>query len=92
MPLEASRRILQAALFAAEKHSRQRRKGKDGAPYVNHLIEVAQMVSMALTEPDTNLVIADCENQSGVCLGSTHRKVLCNGGSWARARRPIASS
>ena len=56
--LNAETRILQAALFAAEKHAWQRRKGVDGAPYVNHLIEVAQMVSMALTEPDTDLVIA----------------------------------
>jgi guanosine-3',5'-bis(diphosphate) 3'-pyrophosphohydrolase len=50
--------ILEAALFAAEKHARQRRKGAAGEPYVNHLLEVAELVSSALTEPDTNLVIA----------------------------------
>src|SRR5262249_9306466 len=50
--------ILSAARFAAENHSRQRRKGDAAEPYINHLIEVAELVSMALPEPDTNLVIA----------------------------------
>ena len=50
--------ILSAAHYAAEKHSSQRRKGAAGEPYVNHLIEVAQLVSSAISEPDPNLVIA----------------------------------
>ena len=50
--------ILSAARFAAEKHAGQRRKGDAAEPYVNHLIEVAELVAMALPEPDTNLVIA----------------------------------
>ena len=50
--------VLQAAHFAAEKHSGQRRKGATAEPYINHLLEVAELVSGALSEPDTNLVIA----------------------------------
>jgi GTP diphosphokinase / guanosine-3',5'-bis(diphosphate) 3'-diphosphatase len=50
--------ILAAARFAAEKHSNQKRKGAAGEPYVNHLIEVAGLVAMALTEPDANVIIA----------------------------------
>ncbi len=50
--------ILSAALFAAEKHSNQRRKGAAAEPYINHLIEVAQLVSMAVAEPDPNLIMA----------------------------------
>lgn len=50
--------ILEAARFAAEKHAGQRRKGAAGEPYINHLLEVAQLVSSALPEPDPNLVIA----------------------------------
>lgn len=50
--------ILAAARFAAEKHAGQKRKGATGEPYVNHLLEVAELVSSALTEPDPNLVIA----------------------------------
>jgi guanosine-3',5'-bis(diphosphate) 3'-pyrophosphohydrolase len=50
--------VFTAAHFAAEKHSNQRRKGKGGEPYINHLLEVAQLISHALPEPDTNMVVA----------------------------------
>lgn len=50
--------ILEAAHFAAEKHAGQRRKGAASEPYINHLLEVAQLVSAAIAERDTNLVIA----------------------------------
>jgi len=56
--IQAVHDVLQAAHFAAEKHSGQRRKGATAEPYINHLLEVAELVSGALTEPDTNLVIA----------------------------------
>ena len=56
--IEQIQAILSAARFAAEKHAGQRRKGDAAEPYVNHLIEVAELVAMALREPDTNLVIA----------------------------------
>jgi (p)ppGpp synthase/HD superfamily hydrolase len=42
--------VLDAALFAAQKHAGQRRKGQAAEPYVNHLIEVARLVSMAIPE------------------------------------------
>ena len=48
--------ILSAAQFAAEKHADQKRKG--GEPFINHLIEVAHLVSTAIPEPDANLVAA----------------------------------
>jgi guanosine-3',5'-bis(diphosphate) 3'-pyrophosphohydrolase len=50
--------ILSAARFAAEKHAGQRRKGDAAEPYINHLIEVAELVSLAAPEADANLVIA----------------------------------
>jgi guanosine-3',5'-bis(diphosphate) 3'-pyrophosphohydrolase len=50
--------ILRAAHFAAERHSGQRRKGAAAEPYINHLLEAAQLVSSALSEPDANLVNA----------------------------------
>lgn len=56
--IEQIQDILSAACFAAEKHACQRRKGAAAEPYVNHLIEVAQLVAMTLPEPDTNLLIA----------------------------------
>ncbi len=49
--------ILTALMVAAEWHSEQRRKGEKAEPYVNHLIEVAQLVSLA--DPgNTDLIIA----------------------------------
>jgi guanosine-3',5'-bis(diphosphate) 3'-pyrophosphohydrolase len=51
-------RLLQALDFAAERHSAQRRKGPDAAPYVNHLIEVAMLVSSVAGVNDTDVLIA----------------------------------
>jgi (p)ppGpp synthase/HD superfamily hydrolase len=45
-------------MFAADKHSAQRRKGAAAEPYINHLIEVAHLISTTLFEPDINLVVA----------------------------------
>jgi (p)ppGpp synthase/HD superfamily hydrolase len=56
--LEAIQAVLKAAQFAAIKHSGQKRKGAAAEPYINHLIEVAELVSSAITEPDTNLIAA----------------------------------
>jgi len=58
LSLESLQRILHAAQYAAEKHAQQRRKGATAEPYVNHLLEVARLVSEALQKPDANLVIA----------------------------------
>lgn len=37
--------LLQAARFAAEKHAGQFRKGANAEPYINHPIEVANLIS-----------------------------------------------
>jgi (p)ppGpp synthase/HD superfamily hydrolase len=50
--------VLAAARFAAEKHSSQKRKGAIGEPYVNHLLEVADLIASHAAEPDTNLIVA----------------------------------
>jgi (p)ppGpp synthase/HD superfamily hydrolase len=55
---EAVLRILAAARFAAEKHAGQKRKGLAKEPYVNHLIEVAELIMAASETLDTNLVMA----------------------------------
>jgi guanosine-3',5'-bis(diphosphate) 3'-pyrophosphohydrolase len=56
--MESIHLVLDAAKFAAEKHANQKRKGAAGEPYINHLIEVAQLVASATPEPDSNLVLA----------------------------------
>src|SRR5262249_2396266 len=37
--------ILQALHFAASKHRDQRRKGAEASPYINHPIEVAELLA-----------------------------------------------
>jgi (p)ppGpp synthase/HD superfamily hydrolase len=56
--LTAVRQILAAALFAAERHAAQRRKGRTAEPYVNHLLEVAELLARLTDELDTNLIVA----------------------------------
>ena len=36
--------ILKAALFAANKHSNQRRKDREASPYINHPLQVANII------------------------------------------------
>jgi (p)ppGpp synthase/HD superfamily hydrolase len=52
------RNILAAARFAARKHVAQRRKGKGGEPYINHLLEVAELIAGSSDSLDTNLIVA----------------------------------
>ena len=50
--------VLKAADAAARWHMHQRRKGEAQEPYINHLLEVAQLVAEATGGRDPNLVIA----------------------------------
>lgn len=56
--LNAVRQILSAARFAAQRHSAQRRKGSTAEPYVNHLLEVAELLARTADELDTSLIVA----------------------------------
>jgi guanosine-3',5'-bis(diphosphate) 3'-pyrophosphohydrolase len=38
-------KLLEAASFAAKKHKIQKRKGADGEPYINHPLEVANLLA-----------------------------------------------
>jgi GTP diphosphokinase / guanosine-3',5'-bis(diphosphate) 3'-diphosphatase len=44
--------------FAAFKHSKQRRKGAGNIPYINHPVEVAELLAKYLKSDDTILLIA----------------------------------
>ena len=43
--------IMRAADFAARKHMKQKRKGEEAEPYLNHLIEVASLASFVARHP-----------------------------------------
>jgi guanosine-3',5'-bis(diphosphate) 3'-pyrophosphohydrolase len=46
MTLPTHVQLLRAIRYAAEKHRSQRRKGADGAPYINHPIEVSELLAL----------------------------------------------
>jgi guanosine-3',5'-bis(diphosphate) 3'-pyrophosphohydrolase len=53
--LTGIRLISEAAEFAAHRHTGMQRKGREGEPYINHLAEVANLLS---TASDAELVAA----------------------------------
>jgi GTP diphosphokinase / guanosine-3',5'-bis(diphosphate) 3'-diphosphatase len=50
--------LLQAASFAAKKHRSQKRKGSDGEPYINHPLEVANLLANVGKIDDYEILIA----------------------------------
>jgi guanosine-3',5'-bis(diphosphate) 3'-pyrophosphohydrolase len=50
--------ILQALVFAAHKHRDHRRKDPDHSPYINHLIEVTDLLYRVGGVRDTDLLVA----------------------------------
>jgi (p)ppGpp synthase/HD superfamily hydrolase len=58
MQRDSTERVMEAALTAARWHSSQRRKGSVDEPYINHLLEVASLVSKTTRGNDINLVVA----------------------------------
>lgn len=51
-------KLLQAASFAAKKHRYQKRKGDDAEPYVNHPLEVANLLAGVGKIDDYDILIA----------------------------------
>jgi (p)ppGpp synthase/HD superfamily hydrolase len=68
-------RILAAAMFAAEKHAPQKRKGAAAEPYINHLIEVAHLIAGSSERLDTNLVMAGFLHDTIEDTGTTEEEL-----------------
>ena len=56
--LTGLRLVSEAADFAARRHSGKARKGRGNEPYINHLAEVANLLSIATEGTDAELVAA----------------------------------
>jgi len=56
--LSGIRLVSEAAELAARRHTGQKRKGRGDEPYVNHLAEVANLLSTATHGEDAELVAA----------------------------------
>jgi guanosine-3',5'-bis(diphosphate) 3'-pyrophosphohydrolase len=51
-------KLLEAASFAAQKHRDQRRKGSDAEPYINHPLEVANLLANVGGVSDIDILLA----------------------------------
>ncbi len=51
-------KLLEAISFAAQKHTAQKRKGADGQPYINHPLEVANLLANVGKVDDYDILIA----------------------------------
>ena len=50
--------LLRAVAFSAAKHRNQRRKGADASPYINHPVEVAEMLAAVASVTDLDTLLA----------------------------------
>lgn len=56
--LEDTAWLLKAVAFAAGKHRGQRRKGEDASPYINHPLEVAELLTETAAVRDVKVLMA----------------------------------
>ena len=56
--MRIAKEILHAVHFAADKHRDQRRKGVEASPYINHPIQVAEMIARVGDVDDVSVLIA----------------------------------
>jgi (p)ppGpp synthase/HD superfamily hydrolase len=70
--LEGLRLVSEAADLAARRHSGMQRKGRGSEPYVNHLAEVANLLSTATDGADAELVAAGWLHDSIEDTETTH--------------------
>lgn len=51
-------KLLHAASFSAQKHKQQKRKGENGEPYINHPLEVANLLANVGGVDDIDVLMA----------------------------------
>jgi len=74
------RSLTKALLFAAEAHRNQRRKGAAQEPYLNHLIEVLDLVVQAGDGTDMDMVLAALLHDVVEDTPATYEDVAANFG------------
>jgi guanosine-3',5'-bis(diphosphate) 3'-pyrophosphohydrolase len=73
--LEGLRLVTEAAELAARRHSGMPRKGRGNEPYINHLAEVANLLSVATEGADAELVAAGWLHDTIEDTETTHREL-----------------
>jgi len=75
--VESTARDLLAALdFAAHKHRGQRRKGRDSPPYVNHLIQVAELLARIGRVRERDVLVAAILHDTLEDTDATRRELV----------------
>src|SRR6476646_1902422 len=69
------RLVSEAADLAARRHSGMPRKGRGNEPYINHLAEVANLLSVATQGADAELVAAGWLHDTLEDTKTTHREL-----------------
>src|ERR1700692_4195309 len=73
--LTGLRLVSEAADFAARRHSGMERKGRGNEPYINHLAEVANLLSIATEGTDAELVAAGWLHDTIEDTQTTHQEL-----------------
>jgi guanosine-3',5'-bis(diphosphate) 3'-pyrophosphohydrolase len=68
-------KLLEAASFAAKRHSGQKRKGADGEPYINHPLEVANLLANVGKVEDYDVLIAALLHDTIEDTGTTKEEI-----------------
>ncbi len=74
-------KFLQAITFAAKKHAAQKRKGADGEPYVNHVLEVANLLANVGKIDDFDVLIAAVLHDTVEDTNTTEAEIAENFGA-----------
>lgn len=74
-------KIMAAASFAAKKHNGQKRKGSDGEPYINHPIEVANLLTNAGKVDDAEMIVAALLHDTVEDTDATFEEIADNFGT-----------
>ncbi|BAM92555.1 putative metal-dependent phosphohydrolase [Bradyrhizobium oligotrophicum S58] len=73
--LTGLRLVSEAAELAARRHAGRQRKGRDEEPYINHLAEVANILSIASNGEDAELVAAGWLHDTIEDTDTTHAEL-----------------
>lgn len=68
-------KFIEAASFAAKRHSGQKRKGADGEPYINHPLEVANLLANVGKVEDCEVLIAALLHDTVEDTGTTKEEI-----------------
>lgn len=68
-------KLIEAAYFSAKKHRKQKRKGNDASPYINHPLEVANLIASVGKVEDLDILIGAILHDTIEDTGTTKEEI-----------------